>query len=649
MVIHEYDDDDDDDAQTDNGPDYYFESIADQVRLQRELQAQASKGEQENSFNYFHQRQSLSRMSFDMWVGMPEKVTQALHNYTRISSIQHESAPFQLEDYKDWRSLFPDLEATLLSAPDESFEIVLVNSRLSLMLDFPPPTSKLGLVLDLDFRDNDRLQLAGSMKYFSSINHMYLNGKQFRRMDHRNCQTTEPGVVKPVFEAEWWATQFTDLTHRIKDAENTKGEPAVPNTDTYSQKFLRGLTIMQEVFASAYAGDELMSSRTRVAILLWTFAQTSEGNDGVTTWQKVLPPPHRHATNSPTPGISDVSLPPLCLDSVVEDLLGPDRIESKSAEHNEHIQLPLSPALYQSGPYHSGFTPIQPTGDDQLRCFDFSNGTGFTPRPLAFADVKQEQFDVGVVTEVAPVFEHPQPLIHQAEHMATFFDIHTHAAYDESRPPVPCSYQVSVPSLAAEQSRRRSLANFDISTHQILQQQLGGFDDDYEIQESQCDLDSQQSMVGHMSDLELAGGHLSQIGIESKIANLVPLDHEEVALEHPAIFESPKLARPPLMAHNSFAGVLHVSDSNELLCFNSPARNEFARLMQGHFEPQSSESILHDGHTITDYLHNSSDITRPRSQPILPSNDTDGFTDMDFTTPTQDDQTSPEIKAEEEW
>lgn len=634
-----------DEDKSEIGNSFPYETIADHVRLQRRLAQEAMMVglDEAGWLDFVGRHHALQRITFDMFVAMPDKMTDALHTYTRIVQNQLPIEPAPLENYRNWRDLFPDLETLLCASSDDAFDLIFLKSRFSLMTDFPPPTSKLGLVLDLDFRDHTGLS---NMRNISSVNHMYLHGKRFRRTEHTVSEDVEPGLVKLFFEAEWWATQFTDLIHKRKAAEGTGEAHALELAEDNSKSLFRGLTIMQEVFTTPRIGDQTSHPR-RVAVLLWAFAPTNTKNANTTTWQKVLPPPSRRATNSPVVK-PELEVLPLSMDSAIDTSFDAP-LSTDFAPSDLVPQIPLSPIVYEANAYHSGFTPLQPT-------FSYAS-TGFTP---AYADSKHATFNFSTV----PPPYHPAPTILPSQnHIENMFDLPSHDEQNEVLLDVPTTYEVPhiAPTPSIEHtSRRELLANFDMSTHNMLQEQLADLDDLVETQEllHQADPDSQHSMIGHMDDLELDEEQLSQIMNTAAQRELTPettpVDDqvEKLMLEHPSAFDSPKLTRPPLMAHNSFAGILntHAAPEPEIeaeqITFDTPTRNEFARLMNHHIDiGNGEEDLFGNSHAVLNALRfPPSDFTRPRSQPVLPSNDTT----MDFDTPRHNKlhDALPQVKVE---
>lgn len=630
---------DDDEHQNQNSSHgYYSDSIADAVRLQRELRDSMSAG---SWLDGPPKRFNLSKVAFELWVGTPGYITQALHNYTRIPHIHSSMPAAPLESFDHWRELFPDLERTLQLGAAQECDLVLVRSSLALMSDFPPKTSKLGLVLDLDFRspDSEDFKALSEMKYWSSINTMYLHGKTLRRTEHRDCQSAEYGLVKPFFEADWWAEQFTKLTHKRKEAEeNLDGHTSI-TADDYSRNLFRELSIMQEVFASPFSTHDASRPRRRMAILLWVFSQANKGQAGVSSWQRVIPPPSRAGELSPLApaALAGSTLPPLVLDSMVESSFDSTMTENGYAQHDAHADGSFSPAIYGVNSYSTGFTPLQTFGHDHFKFYDFAS-TGFTPRYGNFAEAKDETFDLDAALPLVPLISQSQPLP-TYQQAPSIFDELTGGSHIDSSFPVSQGH-LSHNSIGAETpNRHQRLANFDVSTHQMLQAQLDSVQPrrQYTSQEDfvMVEPESQQSVVNHMHNLELEmddSSHILESGSDDAISRsrAEMTEAQPTALFHTTAFESPKISRPSLFPHNSFVGVLPTaSDDNHMdhehahLSFGTPKRSEYARLSDNHYVGVGHDAALDSGarEDIEQRLFAyGSGLIRPRSQPALRAN-----------------------------
>lgn len=651
--------------------DFYNESIADQVRIQRQLMAQADAGEAADQLSWTDvcsQRHILFKLNFDMWVGLPEKVTQALHNYTRLERNQEPGPTLTLESFKNWRISFPDLEDVLQTSVDQSFDIILVKSSFELMTDFPPQTAKLGLVLDLDFRHPTRenYRSLSILKCWDSTNHMYHNGQLVRKTGMKECQCASAGIVQPFFEAEWWATQFTKLTHKSKEAEDSKDEAALIAAGDHSRNHFRGLTMMQEIFASPSPGST--SSRKRMAVLLWVFSQANKGHIGITSWQKLVPPPNRMSTNSPSPQALETSIPPLVLDSMVDSSFGADASMDPFSQSTDSLNTyPVSPQSYEPGEYYRGFTPFQNMSSEQLRMLDFSiehGGTGFTPKLSGqeHVQVRTQSFDFSAPlrSNTSLSYLHPNTTTHD---QYSSISTSTNQPYtDTQQHHVGLSCQSPNPTSLHEMTdRRQSVANFNLHTHRLLQAQLG----DYDIDGNVCNLsqlqfqhqiqpqaqsqgmnvdimtsasESQPSMTHQMDGLDLDEEQMSQ-ALLGNVREMLQghsydsqksIDASAAALEHHlSAYDSPKVTRPPLMAHHSFAGILTSSTAaggHEEVAFDTPTRTDFARLMTNIEQSHIVHEDLFGDHEPMNFMSESgTDLMRPHSQPTFPSNDHNHF------------------------
>ena len=633
----------------DAGPDYYYESIADQVRLRRELarESDCNNDDQAAWAHFEFSKANVASMTFKMWVSMPDKVFSALHSYTQILNTELPASMTPLENYENWRDLFPDLEALLPANDEDPFDVVLLKSKFKLMSDYPPATSKLVLDLDVDLRDSrfETLLECGQMKYFSSINHMYHNGKLLQKSEHKDCQALEPGVAKPFFEADWWAAQFTELTRRKKDAEDTKDDAEIATSEESSRGFFRGLTIMQEIFVSRKPSELSTVPRKRVAVLLWVFAQEQKEASGVTTWQKVIVPPARYATlKSPPTGAKSCFMDEsakIAVDEITD-------LDFASTHLDIQPSTAMSPVPYDSMVYHSGFTPYHGMGP--LTGLESSN-TGFTPKIEPFAEIKPEPIN----------FKHP------LKHVLQFLPSHAtmvnqlmqgFAGQPESL--YSGHNHLGMQYVEQEESpdrtgHRTSLANFDMSTHDMLQAQLGNFDHDFGQSHDSEDMDliaqdpdSQQSVTGHFNDLELDCDDLSQAMLTGKGADTPTLNEQKLMLDHPTLFTSPKVTRPPLLSHNSFAGVLHSHEpEDDVLAFDTPTRNEFARVISGHLDVETGNHVFGpDAFAMTESYSLTHEPARPRSQPILPSNDYSKMDLLELIVPSQLHPALPELEAD---
>jgi len=289
----------------------------------RGCDANGTAGTLESTMGCVDLHHSLSRLSFEMWVSLPNQMDQALHKYTRQQSHTLMSRPMLLDDIMDWRSSFPGLRPIVDNwSLSNQCDIVLLDASFQLMTDFPPKFSKLGISLELDFlhpSGNNRMALA-ELTDWSCVTHLYRNGRLVKEAADDSCHVAGLGKVKPLFESKWWASTFTTLTEKKKRAEDSKNDAAVELADQSSQNFFRRLTLMQQISAGpaktvqSHFGQAELPRHRRIAILLWRCSQAPPGSAGTTTWQKLIPPPDCNTSNVSVPA-SDFALHPLPMDT----------------------------------------------------------------------------------------------------------------------------------------------------------------------------------------------------------------------------------------------------------------------------------------------------------------------------------------------
>lgn len=337
---------------------YYSNSIEDLVKKQREItlstnsydgsrhstQITAPLGFLETEMA--STKVNLYGMSFEMWVSRSDQMDFAVHNYTRLQSRQCIAKPMPLEDVRNWRNSFPPLSQLEGSLSADECEIVLVESSLHLMDDFPEKDSKLGISLELDFSNPhfNHGEYLANIKGWSSTTQIFQKGEPIQESFHNLCPRSGVARVMPPFESKWWASTLTQLTEKKKSTETSGEQISCHHSEDLCQGFLSDLTIMQEIFtisttnASSDTWTAGSNGRERKAILLWTFSKAQDGFVGTTTWKRLIPPPSRTVTNSPLPFTLDVALPPLTMDTMIEETSGIDFLQ------HSHGLLPSSVA-----------------------------------------------------------------------------------------------------------------------------------------------------------------------------------------------------------------------------------------------------------------------------------------------------------------
>jgi hypothetical protein len=348
----------------------------------------------------------MMSLDFVMWVNGPEhqedRIEDALHVYTRLqSNFRFPEKP--LEDIPDWRISHPYL-TDLIDNPIEPLncEIVLLEASLHLMNDFPPPRSKLGIHLELDFLRGSYASEMPDLVGWTCNTIFYENGEEVHRRQDAELQVspspqheTLGTVVRPAFDAGRWAKLFTQITELRRRSEDT-GDPDPQVADEQSRHRLRQLTAVQEIRAvplpwnDGRRGREQglrhyrgMAENTRVAIILWKFRQTRPNEVGTTFWQKLVPPPiNRMETNSPLPTV-DLGLPPMFMDSVVSG--SHQSMESHQEGQDGHRIVPI----YEGGGWDDSAL------NDQ-HGFDFFGPTGAEGDPTAIPEMSfNDHLDLG--------------------------------------------------------------------------------------------------------------------------------------------------------------------------------------------------------------------------------------------------------------
>ena len=636
---------------------YYSDSIEQKVRSQSAMSATSYYQGSTNSYGLspgagFADQHSLMRLSFEMWVSLPNQMDQALHTYTRLQSSSSTLGPIQLEDMKGWRSSFPSLRPVVETwSPSEQCDIILLEASFQLMSDFPPKFSKLGISLELDFlhpSGNNGGSLA-TLSEWTCMTHMFQHGRLDKKLAHGDCHVSGLGKVKPFFESKWWASTFTQLTEKRKMAEDSKSDAAIGLANETSRNFFRGLTVMQEIYADTMTGGmsngiytDPVPRRKRMAILLWKFSQAPIGYVGTMTWQKLLVSPDRPLESSPAP-LFDMSLPPLAMDTIVEN--GQDEY------------LFSAGSGFMNGSGHE-FNMFGGSMDSELCQDAFLN---YKPETLSGFDALHSTFDMPppsttISQDLGLSFNNSgQVAMSQAEQAnpttANFFEL----------PPQLQRRSSTATSVLAQQSQHSSfhdsdnhlthqpLANFDMNTHQRLQAQLGA--DDLHQHTSPTLIQTQRtpsiatpslSHHSHHSPVDaddealrialLAASAMTDLNPRSSHSNsngsfaLTASSASQPMYTSTNPFAMSPPARPQLHTAHSFAGI---PTSNHNLQPHSHVRNHsrhtsFERTLanlQAFTENQDMTFPFNMGEDSThaaEALAIAEEITRPASQPTIP-------------------------------
>lgn len=257
---------------------------------------------------------NINGFSFDMWVSAPQqanRIDKALHAYTRLQGDVHQPAPpMPLENVNGWRSSFPHLSSVIddINSPIDC-DIILLEVNLQLMIDFPPSGSRLGIQLDLDFGHPTAGDVLGvsQMDNWTCSTRLYEEGQELWETYH-DLPKPQSTKVKPLFESQWWARLFTELTQEKRMAEDSGQPEKIHANEESTRRFFRSVSAVQEIRAVPPSSRRLSNQfqghlgeeNERMAILVWKFRQTRPGEVGTTTWRRLVPPPRPYCHQQPT-------------------------------------------------------------------------------------------------------------------------------------------------------------------------------------------------------------------------------------------------------------------------------------------------------------------------------------------------------------
>lgn len=325
----------------------------------------------------------LNRVDFEMFVVSPNE--EKIHNYTS-NQADIGGRAWLLEDVPNWRVSFPPLKECYEQDRLDS-EIILIESRLDLLGDYPPKGSK----LSIGFKANVA-GLTGNERWSTKADYYEKNGKPVDMgtfYARNNTRKTMPWDTPNVFagssssdvnleiplQSTWWVHLFTKMAARKLE---TKHDPYLrQQEDEWSRRYLQEMSIMQELWVDAEGNG---ASGRRVAIILWKFSQTRAGQAGTTTWRKLKPPPARDHIDSP----SQSPLPPLqhsmSLDTTVQNLAMPQAISVNTERflHNVNVFAEDTEQLVTE-PQSTRDSTSPALSPDYTMSFPSSTSTSFPP------------------------------------------------------------------------------------------------------------------------------------------------------------------------------------------------------------------------------------------------------------------------------
>jgi hypothetical protein len=279
-----------------------------------------------------------------MWMSPNQNnMDKRLHGFTSLQTDRDlpRCDPSPLENVRNWRSSYPCLATTLDSKGGiPKFEIILIETSYKLMSEFPPPKATLGLRLELDFGQLPSTGPGGPVNLYdwTCTTHIYRNGMPVKPPSHYRLECNR-GMVAPPFESMWWALTFIERVEQRKQAEETGKRDICEAAQEKAHQYFTQLTAVHEIRARPHVGAGYQGSRAErelVAVLLWKFSIAPDSYVGTTSWQRLLPPPDRITTNSPSPNQQEMSLPPLAMDTMVEGLQQSNGLDGSKDLLNDH-------------------------------------------------------------------------------------------------------------------------------------------------------------------------------------------------------------------------------------------------------------------------------------------------------------------------
>lgn len=433
---------------------------------------------------FFTNGMRVSGVNFEMWMSPNQSnMDKKLHDFTSLQSARDlpRCDPTPLEDVRNWRSSYPCLATTLDSKGNSpKFDIVMIETSYKVMSEFPPPKATLGLRLELNFSESS----LGELFDWTCTTHIYNNGVPLQQPRHYRLEA-KWGMVAPSFEPMWWASTFIDKIEQKKQAEETGNRDVYRASQERAHEFFSQLTAVHELrarFRPESGFQDSKPERRLIAVLLWKFSIAPESYVGTTSWQRLLPPPARITTNSPSPNSQEIAFPPLAMDTIVENLHDPLQLEDgKSILHD-----PPNPE-YQD--YHAGLddSSVMLSHQDFQMTFKEEDIADFASMqslfmPPAHGNLDEDSFHTLEHFDYDIQLHGLSTPSHHGLYPATsnnLFETH-HGRQKDPPDPDRVHSQDQVYELHQgfdddpnHTIERRPLANFNHNTHNMLQAQLG--------------------------------------------------------------------------------------------------------------------------------------------------------------------------------
>lgn len=637
----------DDDIIKDDEYEYYSNSIADMVRVWKILNKRTLESDVESEVDqtgHLAEDISLSRLYFEMWISQPEKIDQILHRYTKVQCEQSTVPPEFLESIEGWRTSWPDLvQIVETRPPHEKFDIILLEASYQLKDDFPPPKSKLGISLELEFSSSSPdKNFFATCSPWSCTSQFYQRGKLEASAHYEECHSLGLGKVEPPFESKWWAEKFVQLTKRRLQALDSGDDTKMIAADVSTRDYLHNLKVMQQISIgpeSIQSPRELWydhkGTQRRMAVLLWSFSQASGEYVGVTTWKRLIPPPRRKDVNSPALAAADMSLPPFNMDSVMdvtvnetlfnlradsmiptipENRHSPNASEEKNMTHYLATQLPHDSRIIDNSYHRFPYVENVPLGFQHI--LDLEHNVQYPPES-SLHDSCQPLFPAHPILS-SNYFEA------QEEWSNEQLPGNNHGFPEQQ------THHMAHPPVHEEYDRRQSLLNFDMNTHALLQSQLEASHPD--VSSGVLELQPQPTLYQHTptdqpQEIKPTDDHANTASINGPAFDTnthiyLQSDHPQDSdcernaesahhIDQPEIVV-PLASRPTLHHHHSFAGLPRYETETHT-SLSSASRNELALLLEG-FDSSHRDTQAHALPPVPHAVHGLGMI-RPHSQP----------------------------------
>ncbi|KAL8971241.1 MAG: hypothetical protein Q9183_001141 [Haloplaca sp. 2 TL-2023] len=325
----------------------------------------------------------INRIEFEMSVLNPVR-NDRIHTYSsNQSDIGASSWP--LEALSNWRTSFPQLNYES-DQPDS--DIILVDCNINLLTDLPPK----GSLLSIGFY----VTVAGPVQqsqWSTKAEYYQNNGEPVDMMafyeksripkktlwDDLDEISEEAGgssvKLKIKMQSTWWVQLLTNMAHRKLEM---KYDPSLMQREAdWSRRYLEEMSVMQELWVSP--GDDGASSK-RVAVFLWRFSQTQNGQTGTTTWRRLKVPPKPSQINSPIQSPRPALHRSMVLDADLQNLAMPQPRSGLTDKFlHQQCQLLDQAPLIAHGDGSTEGSPSPALSPDYTSSFPSSTTTSFPP------------------------------------------------------------------------------------------------------------------------------------------------------------------------------------------------------------------------------------------------------------------------------